>query len=88
MTAYIGVREKMRGYTRRLMEEAHENGSPVMRALFYEFPEDEKAWDVTDEYLYGPDLLVAPVCHEGARSRQVYLPQGAVWTLAATGQVF
>ncbi len=88
MTAYIGVREKMRGYTRRLMEEAHENGSPVMRALFYEFPEDEKAWDVADEYLYGPDLLVAPVCHEGARSRQVYLPQGAVWTLAATGQVF
>ncbi len=88
MKKYIGIREKMRDYTRSLMQEAHEKGTPVMRTLFYAFPEDAKAWDVTDEYLFGGDILVAPVCHEGALSREVYLPEGAKWTLASTGEVF
>ena len=85
---YIGIREKMRDYTRSLMAETHEKGTPVMRTLFYEFPQDAKAWDVTDEYLFGSDILVAPVCHEGAYKREVYLPEGAKWTLASTGEVF
>ena len=59
-----------------------------MRALFYEFPDDPKAWDVTDEYMYGGDILVAPVCHEGALSRDVYLPEGCEWKLVTTGEVF
>ena len=69
------------------MRQAHEKGSPVMRTLFYEFPEDKECWDITDAYLYGPDILVAPVCHEGAEGRRVYLPQGASWTHAGTGEV-
>ncbi len=88
MKKYIGIREKMRDYTRSLMREAHEKGTPVMRALFYEFPDDPKAWDVTDEYMYGGDILVAPVCHEGALSRDVYLPEGCEWKLVTTGEVF
>ena len=85
---YIGIREMLRDYTRGLMQEAHEKGSPVMRALFYEFPKDERCWDIKDEYCYGPDILVAPVCYEKARSRQVYLPEGAKWTHAGTGAVY
>ena len=84
----IEVRELMRDYTRSVMRDAHENGNPVMRALFYEFPGDGRAWDVKDEYLFGPDVLVAPVCHAGARSRRVYLPEGAKWTLVHTGEVY
>lgn len=72
---FIMIREKMRDYTRELMRQAHESGSPVIRALFYEFPEDRDCYDITDQYLYGPDVLVCPVCHEGAMSRKVYLPQ-------------
>ena len=88
LVKFIRVRELMRDYTRSLMKEAHEKGSPVMRALFYEFPKDPMCWDIKDSYLFGPDVLVAPVCYEGARSRQVYLPAGASWTLANTGEVY
>ena len=82
------IREKMRDYTRELMRQAHESGSPVIRALFYEFPEDRDCYDITDQYLYGPDVLVCPVCHEGAMSRKVYLPAGAKWISAHDGKAF
>ena len=83
---FIGIRERMRDYTRELMRQAHEKGSPVMRTLFYEFPEDSACWDITDSYMFGPDILVAPVVHKGARSRQVYLPKGAEWVQAGSGK--
>ena len=88
MKKFIFIREKMRDYTRELMKEAHENGSPVIRALFYEFPQDKACWDITDEYLYGADILVAPVCHEGAKGREVYLPEGAQWISARDGKSY
>ena len=69
------------------MQAAHERGTPVMRTLFYEFPADAKSWDVSDEYLFGPDLLVAPVMEAGLTQRPVYLPAGAQWTNAWTGEV-
>ena len=83
---FIGIRERMRDYTRELMRQAHEKGSPVMRTLFYEFPAEDNCWDITDSYMFGPDILVAPVVHEGARSRQVYLPKDAEWVLAGSGK--
>lgn len=88
MTKFIHVRELMRDYTRSLMQQAHENGHPVLRALFYEFPSDPICWDIKDSYLFGSDLLVAPICHEHAVDRQVYLPAGASWTDARTGVVY
>lgn len=88
LVKFIQLREKMRDYTRSLMQEAHEKGSPVMRALFYEFPKDTVCWDITDEYLFGSDILVAPVCHPHQSSRSVYLPEGASWTDANTGKTY
>lgn len=88
MVKFIRIREMMRDYTRTLMLEAHKKGTPVMRTLFYEFPQDKLCWDIMDEYMYGPDILVAPVCHEKARSRKVYLPTGATWTGAGTGEIY
>lgn len=85
---FISIREQMRDYTRSLMKEAHEKGTPVMRALFYEFPQDPVCWDIKDSYLFGGDILVAPICHPGARSRRVYLPKGAQWTHAGTKQIY
>ncbi|MCI8489269.1 MAG: DUF4968 domain-containing protein [Lachnospiraceae bacterium] len=76
---YMRIREEMRGYTRRLMEEAHQKGTPVMRTMFYEFPEDEICWTLEDEYMYGDRLLVAPVLEAGSSVRNVYLPKGALW---------
>ncbi len=85
---FIAIRELMRDYTRGLMKEAHEKGAPVIRALFYEFPEDPASWDAQYEYLFGPDLLIAPVCWEHAGSRKVYLPAGADWIHAGTGEAY
>jgi alpha-D-xyloside xylohydrolase len=87
LVKFIGIRELMRDYTRSLMTAAHEKGDPVIRALFYEFPADKCCWDITDQFMFGTDILVAPICHKGAMSRTVYLPQGARWTHAGTGEV-
>ncbi len=84
MKRFIGIREKLRDYTRSLMKEASETGAPVIRPLFYEFPGDRETYDITDEYLYGSDLLIAPICHKGDRKRVVYLPEGAEWINAFT----
>jgi len=69
------------------MRQAHTDGQPVMRGLFHEFPGDDRCWGDLDEYLYGPDLLVAPVVQAGATSRSVYLPAGARWTELHSGAV-
>ncbi|NRT87161.1 glycoside hydrolase family 31 protein [Clostridium beijerinckii] len=85
---YMLIREKMKPYIAKIMKEAHEKGTPVIRPLFYDFSEDELCWDVTDEYMFGPDVLVAPVLHKGDRSRKVYLPKGANWKGVNSGKIF
>ena len=85
---YLALRERLRPYIREQMLRAHENGAPVMRPLFYDFPEDKACWDMEDEYMFGPDLLVAPVMEEGAHKRAIYLPQGARWQDFWNGKSF
>ena len=85
---YLNIRELLRDYTRTLMKEAHESGAPVMRPLFYEFYNDAKVWDIKDEYMYGPDILVAPILYEGTITREIYLPEEASWTEAHTGTIY
>lgn len=69
------------------MRPAHTAGVPPMRPLFFDFPEDAGCAAVDDAFMFGPGLLVAPVLHEGARSRAVYLPAGTMWTDAWTGDI-
>jgi alpha-D-xyloside xylohydrolase len=76
---YLWIRENMRPYTRKLMKEAHEKGTPVMRPLFYDFPEDYACWEKENQYMYGPNVMVVPVMEAGADKIGVYLPKGAVW---------
>ncbi len=85
---YMFLREEMRPYIRTLMEEAHEKGSPVIRTMFYGFPEDKECWNREDQYLFGADLLVAPVLEPGATTREVYLPAGAQWTNLHDGKCY
>ena len=84
---HIRLRETMRPYVRKLMKQAHEDGSPVMRAMFYTFPDDAACWDLNDQYMFGDEILVAPVVELGARERDVYLPAGCSWTNAHDGSV-
>ncbi len=73
---YLDIRVSMKDYIKGLMDEAGKNGSPIIRTMFYEFPDDPKCWDLTDQYMFGDRYLVAPVMYEGMRSREVYLPAG------------
>ncbi len=85
LARFLHLRERLRPYIRGLMKDAHEKGSPIMRPVFYDFPSDPRAWSPAEEYMFGPDLLVAPIMYPGMRRRSVYLPAGSTWTDAATG---
>ncbi|MGN0686860.1 MAG: TIM-barrel domain-containing protein [Oscillospiraceae bacterium] len=85
---YLFIRENLRPYIRAAMDECSSTGLPVMRPLFFDFCEDKTAWETEDEYMFGNDILVAPVMEQGARERSVYLPEGAVWTDANTKTIY
>ena len=85
---YLFLRERLRPYIMEQMQLASETGCPPMRPLLFDFPEDPKATHTDDQFLFGPDLLVAPVLEPGAVSRSVYLPAGADWTDGWTGKPY
>ena len=87
MRKYYDIRVSMHDYIRDLYAEAHENGSPLIRTMFYEFPDDEKCWEIEDQYMFGSRCLVAPILHLNQFAREVYLPAGQ-WRLTETGEVF
>jgi alpha-D-xyloside xylohydrolase len=87
MREFLFLRERLRPYLLEHMRLAHEQGTPLMRPLFFDFPDDDAAATIEDQFLFGPDVLVAPVLETGARERQLYLPAGVRWTDAWTGEV-
>ncbi|MDO5424386.1 MAG: glycoside hydrolase family 31 protein [Eubacteriales bacterium] len=78
--AAFALRCRMIPYLYSLMREAHLNGKPLMRPLFFEFPEDVACYsDKHMTFLLGSSLLVANVVEKGAKVREVYLPAGCTW---------
>ena len=73
-------------YLRSLSQEAFRTGLPVQRPLFLHFEDDPKTYDIQTAYLYGPDLLVAPVIEEGRTNWSTYLPAGANWVHVWSGE--
>jgi len=67
-------------------KESSEHGFPMLRALFFEYPDDPTSWFIDDQYMFGSDLLVAPLFEE-SDTRNVYLPPGS-WLDYQTGQVY
>ena len=84
MRRYYEVRIGMHDYIKSLYEEASTNGSPLIRPMFYEFPEDARCWEISDQYMFGPKYLVAPILHYNEFEREVYIPAGK-WKLVHTG---
>ena len=74
-------------YTRSLVKENAKCGIPVMRPLFVEYEDDASVYDMQYEYMFGPEILVAPVYLEGKDSWEVYLPEGE-WIHIFTGKEF
>ena len=77
MKTWLEKRLALKPYIETLMKEASENGAPLMRTMFYEFPEDERCWNLSDQYMFGSKYLVAPILNAGQREREVYLPAGS-----------
>ena len=75
----ILFRYRMTPYIYSAEYEANKTGAPIMRALVYEFQNDEKVYDESFEFMFGRDLLVANVIEKGAKTRKVYLPAGCKW---------
>ncbi|WP_026652539.1 TIM-barrel domain-containing protein [Butyrivibrio proteoclasticus] len=76
MKDQLDIRFELKPYIKSLYEETSKNGSPLMRTLFYEFPQDSKCWEIYDEYMFGDKYLVAPIFELNCFEREVYLPEG------------
>jgi len=84
---YAQLRERLVPYLERSAAETIATDEPLMRPLFFEWPDDAHVWSADLEWMLGPSLLVAPVLEESAVERDVYLPDGT-WTDVWTGQEF
>jgi alpha-D-xyloside xylohydrolase len=85
---FIRLRYSLLPYNYSVARNVTRHAGSIMRALIMDFPADSNVWDMGDEYLSGPALLIAPVMTMGQRSRSVYLPSGASWYDLWTGARF
>ncbi|KAL3163000.1 hypothetical protein ABBQ32_009432 [Trebouxia sp. C0010 RCD-2024] len=72
-------------YLYTLFWESHTQGTPIMRPLWYEFPEVAETYSLEEQFMFGPSMLVAPVMEQGSSSREVFLPDSQRWYDAHTG---
>lgn len=75
----VELRERLRPYIHKHMNIASETGTPVMRPMFYDFYEDDVCYSLGDQYMFGDDILFAPIVTQGQINRTVYLPFGVTW---------
>lgn len=83
----ILLRERLKPYICRHMDIASKEGKPIMRPMFFDFYQDEVCYGLEDQYMFGEDILFAPITEQGCTSRQVYLPQGR-WQDVNTKKVY
>ncbi len=83
----LQLRENLRPYIEEQMKTASERGWPVMRPMFFAYPEDGVCWGIDDQYFFGDDILFAPIMEQGQTSRTVYIPDGE-WVLTKDGTAY
>ncbi|MFW6287730.1 MAG: TIM-barrel domain-containing protein [bacterium] len=72
----IDLRERLRPYIHKYMDIASDTGAPLMRPMFFEYPDDQISYSLGDQYMFGEDILFAPIVKQGQTEREVYLPAG------------
>lgn len=82
----IELRERLCDYICKYMDIASKTGAPIMRPMFWDFYNDEKTYELEDQYMFGGDILFAPIYEQGACGRDVYLPEGR-WIDTRDGHV-
>ena len=83
----IMLRERLRPYIHKYMDIASQTGAPLMRPMFFEFPDDPVCYSLGDQYMFGEDILFAPIVAQGQTERTVYLPEGE-WVNVNDKQVY
>jgi alpha-D-xyloside xylohydrolase len=83
----VELRYRLMPYVYAQARLASQNGHPMLRTLFFEYPEDATSWFIEDQYMFGTDVLVAPLM-EDAPERNVYLPPGGLWTDYLTEETY
>lgn len=76
----VFLRERLRPYIESQMAVASEKGYPIMRPMFFEYPDDEQCYTLGEQYMFGSDILFAPIVNKGQTKKNVYLPEGE-WLL-------
>ncbi|SDK47916.1 glycoside hydrolase family 31 protein [Sediminibacillus albus] len=87
MKKYIQMRYRWLPHIYSLFAQASKEGLPVMRPLFMEFPEDEKTYNLNDQFMIGDNVIIAPILAPSVEDRAVYLPDGE-WVDYRTGDVY
>ena len=72
----ILFRERLKPYILECAKRTAQTGEPIMRPMFFDFPEDSVCQELSDQYMFGPDILFAPIIRQGETERSVYLPEG------------
>ena len=86
---YSHVHKALGPYRKATMYEATFRGTPLMRYMFMEFPADTQSWNLTSQFMFGSEFLVAPVLSKGETTNDnVYLPPGTEWTHVWSGKRF
>ncbi|HLR36876.1 MAG TPA: TIM-barrel domain-containing protein [Chitinophagaceae bacterium] len=84
---YDSLRYSLIPYIYSTAYENHETGMPIIRALVLHYQNDHNVYDITDQYMFGDNMMVCPVTEKGARSRVIYLPEGS-WVNYWTGEKY
>lgn len=83
----IELRERLKPYILTHMDIASKTGTPLMRPMFFDFPNDEICYTLNDQYMFGSDILFAPILDEGKTERSVYLPKGK-WIRTSNKKIY
>lgn len=83
----VFLRERLRGYISAQMNIASEKGYPVMRPMFFEYPDDEVCYTINTQYMFGSDIIFAPIVDCGQTETTVYIPEGE-WVLTKDKTVY
>lgn len=83
----VNLRERLRPYIEKYMKTASETGAPIMRPMFFNYPDDDNCYLLGEQYMFGDDILFAPITQQGQTSKKVYIPNG-IWILTKTKEEY
>lgn len=83
----IKLRENLRPYIKDNMDTASKKGYPIIRPMFFEFPEDEICYSLDQQYMFGDDIIFAPIVNQGQTTKKFYIPDGE-WILTMNNEIY